>query len=114
MQGWSISPNFLSYSISKLALKEAIPLLARDLAPCVRVNGLALAATLPGVLDDAKTFDKIADFTPLQRTSEVQEVVDAMQYLLTAYSTTGHVLDLSNGMQTYHTLLSRHTTSSCD
>ncbi|MBY0354485.1 MAG: SDR family NAD(P)-dependent oxidoreductase, partial [Rickettsiales bacterium] len=103
MQGWSISPNFLSYSLSRLAMQEAIPLLASELAPHIRVNGIALGATLPGVMDKSTTFAKLEWVTPLRRTSHPQEVCDAVDFLLRADGVTGQIFNLSGGMN-----LARH------
>lgn len=98
MRGWSISPTFLSYSLSRLAVEQAIPLLARELAPHIRVNGIALGATLPGVMDKPTTFAKLEWMAPLKRTSHPGEVCDALDYLLRADSVTGQVINLSGGL----------------
>jgi NAD(P)-dependent dehydrogenase (short-subunit alcohol dehydrogenase family) len=98
MIGWSISPTFLSYSLSRLALREALPLLAQELAPHIRVNGIALGATLPGEQDKPTTFAKLEWTTPLRRVSHPGEVCDAVDYLLKADGVTGQVINLSGGM----------------
>jgi NAD(P)-dependent dehydrogenase (short-subunit alcohol dehydrogenase family) len=98
MRGWSISPTFLSYSLSRLAMEQAIPLLARELAPHIRVNGIALGATLPGAMDKPTTFAKLEWMAPLKRTSHPGEVCDALDYLLRADSMTGQVINLSGGL----------------
>jgi len=99
MRGWSISPTFLSYSLSRLAMEQAVPLLARDLAPHIRVNGIALGATLPGEMDKPSTFAKLEWMSPLKRTSHPAEVCAAVDYILHADSVTGQTLNLSAGMQ---------------
>ena len=106
MSGWSVSPTFLSYSLSRLAMQEAIPLLASDLAPHIRVNGVALGATLPGVQDGPHTFAKLEWMSPLKRTSHPAEVCDAVDFLLKADGVTGQILNLSGGMN----LPKRHAT----
>ena len=47
---WNPNPDFLSYTLSKAALKEATVLLAQALAPRVRVVGIAPGVTLPSTL----------------------------------------------------------------
>ena len=96
--GWSISPHYLSYSLSKLSLRNAITLLARSLAPEVRINGITLGATLAGKEDSPSTFEKIRSLTPLHTTSSEIEVCAAIDFLLASASTTGQILDLSSGM----------------
>jgi NAD(P)-dependent dehydrogenase (short-subunit alcohol dehydrogenase family) len=97
--GWSMSPHFLTYSLSKFGLLSLTELLASSLAPKIRVNAIALGPTLPGVMDTPGTFEKLARLAPLKRVSAPEEVVAAMDYLLTAPSVTGQVLYLSGGMQ---------------
>ncbi len=98
MHGWSLSPTFLSYSLSKLGLANATLLLAVELAPRVRVNAIAPGPTLPGVMDRKDTFAKLKKIIPLARVSSPQEVCDAVQYILSASSLTGQTLLLSGGM----------------
>ena len=43
----NLTPNFLSYSISKMGLWAATQVLARELAPRVRVNAIGPGPTLP-------------------------------------------------------------------
>ncbi len=98
MQGWSVSPHFLSYSLSKLTLANAVELLAAELAPQIRINGIALGATLPGPSDGDDVFERLAAISPLQRHGDVSEVIAAMRFLLSAHGMTGQILDISNGM----------------
>lgn len=98
LHGWSVSPHYLSYSLSKLALRDAVHLLARALAPQARINGIAMGATLPGKDDSPTTFEKISRLTPLNTTSNPGEVCSAIDFLLASANTTGHIIDLSGGM----------------
>jgi NAD(P)-dependent dehydrogenase (short-subunit alcohol dehydrogenase family) len=97
--GWSMSPNFLTYSLSKFGLLSLTELLALSLAPHIRVNAVALGPTLPGAMDKPGTFERLASLAPLKRVSSPDEVVSAVDYLLNAPSVTGQVLYLSGGMQ---------------
>ncbi len=97
--GWSMSPHFLTYSLSKFGLVSLTELLAVQLAPTMRVNAIALGPTIPGVMDTPGTFEKLASLAPLKRVSAPEEVVAAMEYLLNAPSVTGQVMYLSGGMQ---------------
>ncbi len=97
--GWSMSPHFLTYSLSKFGLLSLTELLAASLAPRARVNAIALGPTLPGVMDTPGSFERLAGYSPLKRVSSPEEVVAALNYLLQAPSVTGQVLYLSGGMQ---------------
>lgn len=98
LHGWSISPHYLSYSLSKLALRDTVTLLARALAPQVRIHGIALGATLPGKEDSPSTFERISSLTPLNTTSHPDEVCMTIDFLLASTSATGQSIDLSGGL----------------
>lgn len=98
MQGWSISSQFLSYSLSKLALEQWAMLSARSLAPHIRVNVVAPGATLQGQMESDALFDKITRATPLRRDSSPEEVAQAVLALEQLPSVTGQVIRLSGGM----------------
>lgn len=96
-QGWSISPEFFTYAISKHAWVALIDLLAAACAPRARANLIALGPTLPGALDSIETFERIASKAPLKRTSSSHEVAVAVDYLLASEGVTGQLLSLSGG-----------------
>jgi NAD(P)-dependent dehydrogenase (short-subunit alcohol dehydrogenase family) len=96
--GWSISPEFFSYAVSKHAWASIIELLAAAVAPRARANVIALAPTLPNVNDPDGMFARLAAHAALKRTGDVAEVLAAVDYLLGAVGTTGQVLHLGNGM----------------
>jgi NAD(P)-dependent dehydrogenase (short-subunit alcohol dehydrogenase family) len=98
MHGWSVSPTFLSYSLSKLALEQFVRLAKTTLAPQIRINALALGATLEGHMDDTETFEKTRRFVPLQHNSCVEEVCAAIMALEYLPSVTGEIVHLSGGI----------------
>lgn len=98
MLGWSASHHFFSYTASKLAWAPLTDLLASALAPNIRMNTIALGATIPGVMDSATTFDRLAAISPLERTSSPDEVIRTVDYLLASPSVTGQVIYLSAGL----------------
>ncbi len=98
MTGWSMSAAYLSYALSKQGLEEAVRLLARTLAPTVRINGIALGASLAGKEDEADTFMRLAGMAPLQRTGETPEILSALDFILAAPGMTGQVVNIANGM----------------
>jgi NAD(P)-dependent dehydrogenase (short-subunit alcohol dehydrogenase family) len=100
MWGWSMSPSFLTYSLSKMTLWNITTLLARELAPHIRINAIAPGSTIPGIQDKEDTFEKIKQYVPLKRNSSPEEVCNALRYLLEAPSVTGQVIELGGGSQT--------------
>lgn len=97
LRGWSMQERFLSYTLSKLTMEQAIMVLAGALAPKVRLHTVALGAILENVQDKPDTFAKIAALTPLGEVTSVEEVCEAVAYLLASKSITGQMIDLSGG-----------------
>jgi len=91
--GWA---DFLPHSLSKSGIILMTRVLAKELAPAIRVNALAPGTiTMPG---DPPEWQ--ADFTrraPLRRTGRPEEIADAVFYLITAEFITGHTLVLDGG-----------------
>lgn len=96
--GWSTSPEFFTYAVSKHAWASVIDLLAAACAPRATANVIALAPTLPGASDSAEMFTRLAAWSPLKRTGSVEEVLTALDCLLASPGVTGQVLGLGNGM----------------
>jgi len=90
------NPDFLSYTLSKAALGAATDLLARALAPRVRVVGVAPGLTLPWKGDDG-TFGRAQASAPLGRGSAPEDIAQAVCYLAGAHSVTGTTLIVDGG-----------------
>jgi NAD(P)-dependent dehydrogenase (short-subunit alcohol dehydrogenase family) len=91
--GWQ---EFLPHSLSKAGIILMTRILAKELAPAVRVNAIAPGTiTMPG---DPPEWQ--ADFirrSPLRRTGRPDEIADAVLYLITAEFLTGQTLILDGG-----------------
>lgn len=88
--------DHLPYTISKAALAALTRSLAVALAPDVTVNGLALGAVLPP--SDDKAANDILDRVPAQRWADLNEVGEALLFLLDgpAYIT-GEIIHVDGG-----------------
>lgn len=95
-EGFCLSPSFLSYSLSKNGLAYATRLLAQDFAPRIRVNGVSPGFTLPKDNED-RMFDRLVMNTPLQTPSALDDITNAVLFLLSASSVTGQVLSVNSG-----------------
>lgn len=86
-----------AYTIAKAGLAAMTRSLARDLAPAIRVNGLALGTIMPP--PGQARFSKAAlDPVPAGRLGTVAEVVDAALFLLAGPGyATGEILHLDGG-----------------
>lgn len=86
------------YSMSKAALAAMTKALARDLAPHVRVNGVAPGAILwPDAGKSAADQKALIERTPLRRTGTPLDVADAVLWLLRAPFVTGEIVRVDGG-----------------
>jgi len=93
MIGWR---EFLPHSISKTGVIMLTRVLAKQLAPTVRVNALAPGTiTMPG--DPPEWQEDFIKRAPLQRSGRPDEIADAVMYLIMAEFITGHVLVIDGG-----------------
>jgi pteridine reductase len=86
------------YSMSKAALAAMTKALARDLAPNVRVNGVAPGAILwPDSGKSEAAQDALIERTPLQRTGTPDDIAGAVLWLLDASFVTGEIVRVDGG-----------------
>lgn len=90
-------PGYIPHSISKAGVVKMTQVLARVLAPSIRVNAIAPGAVLlpQGWEDSAGA--RLVETTPLGRLGDPQDVVDAMLYLLHADFVTGETIIVDGG-----------------
>jgi len=98
-----VEPAFVAYGAAKAALSHMTRLLAAEFAPRVRVNALAVGATLTDAL---APFVKVGDLqqqmealTPMGRLGQVEDIAAAALYLCSPASSwvTGKVLEVDGG-----------------
>lgn len=96
--------GYLAYGTAKAALAHATRLLAADLAPRIRVNGLAVGAVatsaLELVVDDDTLRGAMESATPLRRLGQPEEVAAAVLFLASPAGSyvTGRVLPVDGGI----------------
>jgi NAD(P)-dependent dehydrogenase (short-subunit alcohol dehydrogenase family) len=89
--------NFLSYTVSKIGLGNATSLLAAELAPRIRVNGIALGAIIPAPTQRESHFNAMRKNTPLGIGASVADVCRALDFLLASSSITGQIITIDGG-----------------
>jgi NAD(P)-dependent dehydrogenase (short-subunit alcohol dehydrogenase family) len=92
-----VSADFFSYSLSKAALWDATRMLARALAPRIRVNGIGPGPTLRSTHQQDADFDAEARATPLGHSVTPVEIGAALRYLIDARSVTGQMVAVDAG-----------------
>jgi len=96
---WNPNPDYLSYALSKAALEHLVPLLARALAPVVRVVGVAPGLTLGSPLIDDARLAALGERSLTGRPVQADEVADAVAFAVRNRAVTGSSLLVDAG---YH------------
>jgi NAD(P)-dependent dehydrogenase (short-subunit alcohol dehydrogenase family) len=94
---YNLNPDFLSYTLSKAALHTATTMLAQQLAPKLRVVGVAPGLTMVSGDQTEAGFANAHQQTPLGRSSTPQDIVDAVLYAASARAVTGTTLLVDGG-----------------
>ena len=96
------SHDYAAYNISKNGLAMLTRTLAVELAPKVRVNGVAPGAILwpeqPGAQISAAEQHEMLQRIPLQRLGECEDIADAVVFLARAPYITGQILAVDGGV----------------
>lgn len=103
---WNLNADFFTYTMSKIGLEGATRLLAKALAPSVRVNGVAPGLTLPSGAQTEDEFRAVAGkYNLMQRPIDIEEIAGAVSFLLDNEAITGQTLLVDNGQ---HMVASDH------
>lgn len=91
------SPHFLTYTMAKAGLWTLTRVLAVELAPRVRVNGIGPGIALPEERMSAERAEALVADYPLRHGGSVEEVATALRYLLNAGAVTGQMICVDGG-----------------
>lgn len=94
---WSLTPHFMSYTLSKAGLWTLTRTLALGLAPRIRVCGIGPGPALANTRQTAEQFARQAAEVPLGRGPDLAEFAAALRFLIAARSFTGQMLALDGG-----------------
>nr|WP_315399825.1 SDR family oxidoreductase [uncultured Duganella sp.] len=94
---YNLNPDFLSYTLSKAALQTATTMLAQQLAPAVRVVGVAPGITMVSGDQSEAGFANAHRQTPLGRSSTPEDIADSVVYAASARAMTGTTLLVDGG-----------------
>jgi len=94
---WSLTPHFVSYTVSKAGLWALTQSLALALAPQIRVNGIGPGPALPSPRQSQAQFDRQCASTPLAHGTSPDEVGRALLAILALPSMTGQMIALDGG-----------------
>ena len=94
---YNLNPDFLSYTLSKAALHNATTMLAQQLAPTLRVVGIAPGITMVSGDQTEAGFANAHRQTPLGRSSTPEDIADSVVYAASARALTGTTLLVDGG-----------------
>ena len=87
----------MAYTLSKKALADFTLMAAKELAPDIRVNGIAPGFILPPTDAEPSVDQRIVGKIPLQCRGELDNVVHAVKYLIKNPFVTGEILYVDGG-----------------
>jgi pteridine reductase len=93
-KAWSRYP---SYTVSKAALESLTRILARGLAPKIRVNAIAPGLVLQSDIVPADEWERLIKRVPLKRAARPEEIASALEFLLTNEYITGQTIVVDGG-----------------
>ena len=94
---WSLTPHFMSYTISKAALWTLTQTMALALAPRIRVVGIGPGPAVPSPRQSQVDFDRQAASVPLGHGTSPEEIGQAALAILSMPSLTGQMIALDGG-----------------
>lgn len=93
-KAWSRYP---SYTVSKAALESLTRILARALAPKIRVNAIAPGFVLQSEVVPPGEWERLIGRIPLKRPARTEEVTSALEFLLKNEYITGQTIVVDGG-----------------
>lgn len=95
----NLNPDFFTYSCSKIALAGATEMLARALAPRIRVNAVSPGLTLPSLGQSEAEFAETARQNLLGRAVALEDIAATVAHLLACRSITGQNIFVDCGQR---------------
>ena len=93
-KAWSRYP---SYTVSKAALESLTRILARALAPKIRVNAIAPGFVLQSDIVADEEWQRLINRIPLKRPARTDEIASALEFLLQNEYITGQTIVIDGG-----------------
>ncbi|MBP6345994.1 SDR family oxidoreductase [Neisseriaceae bacterium CLB008] len=94
---FNLNPDYYSYTLSKLALKQSVRMSAMAAAPYLRINAIAPGLSLISGDQSPENFAQAHVKTALGRGTECADLAAAADYLVNARAVTGQTLTVDHG-----------------
>jgi NAD(P)-dependent dehydrogenase (short-subunit alcohol dehydrogenase family) len=96
---FALNPDYLSYTLSKVALNGATEMLAMALAPNIRVNAIAPGITLLSGEQSESRFAKAHGTNPLNQGCTVEQIAATLKLILDCPAMTGETIAIDGGQR---------------
>ncbi|MFN8382327.1 MAG: SDR family oxidoreductase [Anaerolineales bacterium] len=93
-KAWSRYP---SYTVSKAGLESLTKMLARALAPKIRVNAIAPGLVLPSDVVTSQKWQNLVEKLPLKRAATLEEITSTLEFLIKNEYITGQTIVVDGG-----------------
>lgn len=93
----NVTPDYFSYTVSKMALFHITEMLAQAYCPKSRVNALAPGLLLPSGDQTVGEYERVHDKTPLGVGATVAEICHAVAFIASTPAMTGQVIAIDGG-----------------
>ncbi len=93
-KAWSRYP---SYTVSKAGLESLTKMLARALAPTIRVNAIAPGLVLPSDVVTEEQWQNLVERLPLKRAATLEEITSTLEFLIKNEYITGQTIVVDGG-----------------
>ena len=94
---YNLNPDFLTYTLSKVGLQGLTKLLAQELAPHIRIAGIAPGLTLRSGSQTDAVFTRDHAANPLQTGVTTEDLVRALRFIEQTPTFTGDTLVVDGG-----------------
>ena len=94
---WNLSADFPTYTLSKAGLWALTQILARAMAPAVRVNGVGPGPTMQSIHQSAKDFEEECSAMPLAHQVSTEDICSAVHFILQSSAVTGQMIAVDAG-----------------
>ena len=94
---WKPTPEFMTYTLAKMALWSLTQTMAQALAPDIRVNAIGPGPTVQGERQSADHFTRQRAATILKRGAGPADVCAALGFFLDSPAVTGQMIAVDGG-----------------
>jgi NAD(P)-dependent dehydrogenase (short-subunit alcohol dehydrogenase family) len=95
----SLTPDYLTYTLSKIGLAGLTELTARAFAPRLRCVGIAPAVTLVSGPQSRENFERVHGLNPLGRGVAVEEIVAALRFIIATPTYNAQTITIDGGQR---------------